>query len=211
MKITKFAHSCLLIEDGSVRLLFDPGKYSTKQNRLNNIDAVFVTHEHVDHYATESMKAIVANNPNVRVFTNRGVAALLDKDGIKYSLLEHGQSIDVKGVEVEAFGEKHAVVYPTIPLVANTGYLIAGRLFHPGDQLTVPPKGIELLALPVAGPWVKVSEFIDYAKAVKPKTCFPIHDASITSDASQYSLAPKLLEPSGIKYIPLATDGIADF
>jgi len=82
MKITKFAHSCLLVEDGSARILFDPGNYSTKQNELRNLDAILVTHEHQDHYDLNNVKAILGNNPNVQIQTNQGVGAALNKDGV---------------------------------------------------------------------------------------------------------------------------------
>ena len=211
MKITKFAHSCLLVEEGSVRILTDPGNYSTKQNDVKNIDAVLVTHEHPDHCDPSSLKAILANSPNVRILTNKGVGALLDKEGISYSLLERGQSLDVKGVKIETYGEKHAMMYPTWPIVDNTGYLIAGKLFHPGDSFTVPSKKVELLALPVAAPWLKLSEYIDYVKAVKPKTCFPVHDAMLKSAALLYTITPKLLESTGIKFVPMDADAVSDF
>ena len=49
MKITKFGHSCLLVEEGGARILLDPGKYSILQNNVENVDAIVITHEHQDH------------------------------------------------------------------------------------------------------------------------------------------------------------------
>lgn len=211
IKITKFAQSCILVEEAGARILFDPGNYSTKQNELEDLDALFITHEHQDHYDLNNVKAILANNQNVKVYTNNGVGAALGKDGIKYSLLEQGQSLNIKGVKIDAFGEKHAMMYPTLPRVANTGYMIAERLFHPGDSLTVPNKKVEILALPIVAPWLKMSEVIDYAKAVKPKVCFPIHDANAKSTAVFERLIAQVIEPDGIKFAPLAADGVSDF
>lgn len=50
MKITKFGHCCLLIEENGVRILTDPGTYSTQQSEVKNIDFVLITHEHADHF-----------------------------------------------------------------------------------------------------------------------------------------------------------------
>lgn len=58
----------------------------------------------------------------------------------------------------------------------NTGYFIDEKLFYPGDAFTDPGRPIDVLALPVAGPWVKISESVDYALALKPRTVFPVHD-----------------------------------
>ena len=57
MKITKFGHSCLLVEENGVRILFDPGSYSTAQNDVKNIDVVLITHEHSDHVLEENQAA----------------------------------------------------------------------------------------------------------------------------------------------------------
>ena len=81
------------------------------------------------------------------------------------------------GKPCEICGSKHAEILPTIPLIQNSGFLIAGRLFFPGDAFTVPNKSVEILALPVCAPWSKLSEVISYLKKVKPKIAFPVHDA----------------------------------
>jgi L-ascorbate metabolism protein UlaG (beta-lactamase superfamily) len=74
MKITKFGHCCLLIDEKSLRILIDPGKYSDGQNSITNIDVVLITHEHQDHLHVDSVKSIIANNPSVRIMTNAGVS-----------------------------------------------------------------------------------------------------------------------------------------
>ena len=39
MNITKLGHCCLLIEEKGLRILTDPGAYSTGQNEIKNIDS----------------------------------------------------------------------------------------------------------------------------------------------------------------------------
>lgn len=56
MKVTKFGHCCLLIEEEGLRILTDPGSYSTRQNDVQNIDVILITHEHPDHLHIESLK-----------------------------------------------------------------------------------------------------------------------------------------------------------
>ena len=46
MKITKFGHCCLLVEENGVRILTDPGIYSTQQNEIKNIDILYLEHLH---------------------------------------------------------------------------------------------------------------------------------------------------------------------
>ena len=95
VKITKFGHCCLLIEERGLRILTDPGSYSTAQNNVNNIHVILITHEHVDHIHIPSLKNCIKNNPKVKIFTNKGVAKILDKEAIKYELIEDGQKIEV--------------------------------------------------------------------------------------------------------------------
>ena len=200
MKITKFGHSCLLVEHGGARILIDPGSYSTAQNDAKNIDAILITHEHQDHLSSESLKAIIANNPNVQIFANEGAGMVLGKEGIACTLVEPGKPFAARDITIEAVGRDHAVIHSSIPQIRNTGYLIANRLFHPGDAFTDPGRPVEILALPVSAPWLKISEAVDYALAVKPKICFPIHDGMLKITAPPYSVSKRVLEPQGITF-----------
>jgi len=146
MKITKFGHCCILIEEKGLRILTDPGNYSEGQNSVKEIGVILITHEHQDHLHIDSLKKVLLNNPAVKVITNRGVAKLLDKEGIRYTLLDDGQSTEEKGVRIEGFGTKHAVMYQGLPQVDNTGYFIANRLFYPGDAFTDPNRPVDILA-----------------------------------------------------------------
>ena len=111
MKITKFGHCCLLIEENGVRILTDPGTYSTQQNEVKNIDFVLITHEHSDHFHIDSLKALLKNNPQAKIVTNKSVGALLEKDGIAFSVVENGQNSDANGVLIEGFGNDHALMH----------------------------------------------------------------------------------------------------
>ncbi|MDD4989340.1 MAG: MBL fold metallo-hydrolase [Candidatus Pacebacteria bacterium] len=198
MKITKLGHCCLLIEDKNLRILTDPGSYSTLQDSVNNIDLILITHEHQDHFHVPSVKTVLQNNPKARIITNTSVGFLLDKEGIKYEILEDGQSKTEKETLFEGIGTIHAEIYTSFPRVQNTGYFISNRLYYPGDAFHIPPKSPEILALPVAGPWMKISEAIDFALACKPKTAFPVHDGNlkdigleVTNRVSKMLLAPQ--------------------
>ena len=200
MNITKLGHCCMVIEEAGVRIMTDPGAYSTLQGEARNIDYIFITHEHQDHFHLESLKVVLKNNPKAKIVTNRGVGKLLEKEGIGYELLEDKQSKTVSGVLLEGFGEKHAVIYQDFGQVQNTGYFIANRFFYPGDAFYNPGKPVEILALPVAGPWLKISEVIDYAKLLKPKICFPVHDGMLKYLGPTRGVTTKYLSESGIEF-----------
>lgn len=180
MTITKFGHSCILVEEGNSRILIDPGAWSEGHTDLQHIDAILITHEHADHCDIESLQNILKNSPELKIYTNDGVGKKLGEAGISFERFVDGDSIQIKEVLVEGFGKNHAEIYSTLPHWDNTGFLIAERLFHPGDAVgVIPSKPVEILALPVVAPWLLLSDAIDYAKALKPKVVFPIHDGML--------------------------------
>lgn len=214
MKITKFSHSCLLVEIDGVRLLIDPGSYTETPN-VSGLDAILITHEHADHFEPEKLKAILAKNPEAKVITHAAVGAKLDELGISYASIAAGEKIEIKGVPIESYGTDHAIIYGSASPCQNTGYLIAEKLFMPGDAFyDVPPKPIEVLALPTGGPWMKIAEAIDYAKAVKPKAAFPIHDAMYTENYRTTSIPRWIgtkLDEVGIRFVNMLDNSSEEF
>lgn len=215
MKVTKFGHSCLLIEVEGARILTDLGVWNPEVPDVSGLHAVLITHEHGDHFELPKLKELLAKNPEAKVITHAAVGKMLEEAGIVFTSIEPGESVDVNGVSIESYGTDHSIIYGDTSPCRNTGYLIAGRLFVPGDALhDVPSKPVEILALPTGGPWMKVSEAIDYAKKLKPATSFPIHDAMYTTDYKQ-SIASRWfapqLEAAGIAFVNLGDGASAEF
>ncbi len=154
-------------------------------------------------------------SPEAMVITHAAVAAKLAEADIAHVTIEPGAVVDVNGVSVESFGTEHAIVYGSVSPCRNTGYLLAEKLFAPGDALhDIPNKPVEILALPCGGPWMRLSEAIDYAKKLSPKSVFPIHDAIYTEEYRS-DLIPRIvggnLESAGISFTDLAPGGSAEF
>ncbi|MDP6756103.1 MAG: MBL fold metallo-hydrolase, partial [Patescibacteria group bacterium] len=137
----------------------------------------------------------------------------LSEQGIAFEKLEGTSKTKVKDIELEAFDCDHEMIYPIVPLPQNTGYWITDKLFYPGDSLTKPGKSVELLALPVAGPWMTIQQGLDYAKEVKPKQCFPVHDGFVLEESLQlyHGLPQKVLVEAEIEFIPLKAGESLDF
>lgn len=200
MKITKLGHCCMFIETGSLNILTDPGDYTTAQDNINGIDIVLITHEHKDHLHVESLKKVLKNNPSAKVITNNSVKKILDKENIDAELLTNGMRKEIKGLIIEGFGEKHEDIYKEIVPVENTGYFI-NDFYYPGDAFTIPDKKVKVLALPVAGPWVKVSESIEYGLAINPEIAFPVHDGMlIEGRKGNVNHAKRFLSAKGIRF-----------
>ncbi len=206
MKIKKLGHCCLLIEYGNdFRILTDPGGFTIEaQKELKDIDMVLITHEHGDHLHTESLQEIIKNNDQVKIVANSSVGKILDDLEIKYDLINNGDSKDWAGIFIDAFEVKHKEIYGETGRVQNTGYMIDKRFFYPGDAFINPEREVEILALPVAGPWMSVKEAIDYLKEIKPKYCFPVHDAVLSKGGKgvHFGWIERTLD-EGTEFIPL--------
>ncbi|MEK7071599.1 MAG: MBL fold metallo-hydrolase [Patescibacteria group bacterium] len=179
MKVKKIGHCCFVVEPKEgVRIMTDPGAFSTLQSEEKNISAVLITHEHQDHLHIESLKKVLANNPEAKIITNTAVGKMLDKAGILYTKVENGEKYDLSGVNIAGFGNLHAEIYESYGRVQNTGYMI-DSLCYPGDAFEHPNSSVDILVLPVTGPWMRIKDAVEYAKMLKPRIAFPVHDAFI--------------------------------
>ncbi len=212
MKITKIGHCCLVIEEAGAKIMTDPGGFSTGQESVTGLDAVIITHEHADHLHVESLQTVIKNNPNAVVITNSSVAKILAEKGIAATVIEGAAASAVKGVAIEALDAKHEEIFGDLGQVQNTGYFI-GKLFYPGDAFPQISKPVEVLALPVAGPWCRIRDAIQFALAVKPKVAFPVHDGMLQIDklGAFHGAPSKVLPENGIAFTPLKAGETAEF
>lgn len=176
MRIRKLGHSCVVIEAGPARLLVDPGVFTPGFEETSGLTGVLVTHAHPDHLDVDRLPALLARNPDATLVVDAGSADLLRERGIDARTASPGDVLDL-GAPVAVTGGEHALIHPDVPRIPNVGYLVDGRLLHPGDALAVPEAPVEALCLPLAAPWSKVAETVDYLRAVAPRVAVPIHDA----------------------------------
>jgi L-ascorbate metabolism protein UlaG (beta-lactamase superfamily) len=187
MQLTHFGHSCLLARfrsdngSGDTTLLFDPGTFSHGFEGITGLSAILITHQHPDHADTSRLGALVDANPDAALYADPQTAAQL---GDRWQPVHAGDELSINGLAVRGMGGVHAVIHPEIPLINNISYLVGdsghpARLMHPGDALFIPPEPVDVLALPAAAPWLKISEAVEYLRAVKPSRAIPIHQGVV--------------------------------
>jgi L-ascorbate metabolism protein UlaG (beta-lactamase superfamily) len=214
VKIKKLGHCCLVVDtDEGKRVMTDPGDFSTGQGEVTGVDLVVITHEHGDHLHVGSLKSVLVNSPQAKVVANSAVGKILKAEGVAHQILEGTAAAEIAGVPLEALDARHEEIFEEMGQVQNTGYLIAGRLFYPGDAFANPGKPIDVLALPVAGPWCRIRDAVRYALEVKPRAAFPVHDGAIAQGrfGSAHSAPAKFLSPAGIEFVALKAGEEAAF
>jgi L-ascorbate metabolism protein UlaG (beta-lactamase superfamily) len=182
VQFTKLGHSCVRLEKDGAALVIDPGTFTDASAALNLATAVLVTHEHPDHLDAGAVREALLSDQDLTLWAPPAVAGQFGDFGDRVHQVRHGDALAVAGFDVHVYGEKHAPIHREIPLVENTGFMIDGRLFHPGDSFTVPEDPAETLLVPISAPWLKAGEMIDYFRAVAPVRGYAIHDA-ILNDA----------------------------
>jgi L-ascorbate metabolism protein UlaG (beta-lactamase superfamily) len=174
----------VLVETGGARILIDPGGFTAGWEELTGLDAILITHQHLDHVDPKRIPQLVALNPGAALYCEQACVALLADAGVEGNALAQGEAVDLGGVTVTGIGHQHAEIYREIPRIGNVGMLLtaAGEpsLFHPGDSYASTADGVDILAVPLTAPWAALKETIDFARAVQPGRVFPIHDAVVS-------------------------------
>jgi L-ascorbate metabolism protein UlaG (beta-lactamase superfamily) len=176
MRLVKYSHSCLRLEQDGAVLVIDPGVWA-EPAALDGVDAVLITHEHADHLDPDRLADTLARRPAVRVYAHAEVLPRLSALDGALEAVESGQSFTAAGLPVRAYGGLHAEIHPDIPRVVNLGFLVGERVYHPGDSFDVPRDAeIDTLFVPISAPWLKVSESVDFVRAVRPRRAYALHD-----------------------------------
>ncbi len=176
MRLIKYTHACVRVESDAAVLVIDPGSF-TERVALDGVDAVLITHEHVDHLNVDALADELGKRPAVRVFTHPAVAAKLEALAGAVTTVASGDEFEAAGLQVKAYGGWHAEIHPDVPRVPNLGFLVGDSLYHPGDSFDVPEGAtVDTLFVPISGPWLKISEAVEFVRAVAPRRAFALHD-----------------------------------
>jgi hypothetical protein len=177
MKITKFIHSCLLVEMPAPvnrTALFDPGVMSESAlniDALEFLDDIIITHSHADHMSPPLIKQLVSKFPKVRITAPDEACTQLQTEGI--------EAVSHVTPGIAFFNAPHEDVRPIFPIP---------------EQLGVQP---------VTAPWGSLVRAINLALELKPKYVIPVHDWHWSEDArlQSYAILEKTLGQHDIRFI----------
>jgi L-ascorbate metabolism protein UlaG (beta-lactamase superfamily) len=204
MKLTKLEHAALVLEASGQKLFIDPGSFTTALTDTANAAAIVITHEHADHWTPEQLNRVITMNSGIPIYGPAGVAAAAGD--IPVNVVAQGDVVEAGPFTLRFFGEKHAVIHSSIPVIDNVGVLVNDELFYPGDAFTIPEDvAVKTLAVPAGAPWLKIAEVIDYVLAVKPVRTFPTHEMGLSRGGKDLANAriKDATEQNGGTFFPL--------
>ncbi|MDB5166552.1 MAG: hypothetical protein JWM37_624 [Candidatus Saccharibacteria bacterium] len=203
MKITKFTHSCLLVEMSDRTVLFDPGVMSQpllEKHTFVYLDDIAITHQHGDHMAIDFIITLAEQFPEVRITAPGDALKQLHEAGLTQATNQLPEGFT-------RFDAPHEVVEPMFPTPEEIGYHYLGKLSHPGDSHHFTETS-PILALPVTAPWGSTVKAVQLALELKPKYIIPIHDWHWRDEARQqtYDSLAQIFAKNGIEFVK-AKDG----
>ena len=182
MEIIKYDHACFAVVKNGAQLVVDPGAWTRRLELDHTVEGIVITHGHADHYSDEHIETIVENNPEAVIYAPADVAAQHPDRPI--IIIEPNKIVHVGDFALQFVGGEHAAIDESTQTPQNYGVMIDESLYYPGDSFTLPPAPVQILALPVAAPWLKFSEAAAFLREIRPTHAFPTHDA-ILSDAGK--------------------------
>lgn len=175
MRLTKFVHACVLVEDGDTTILFDPGQFSWESSLVNlddwpQVDFICITHEHFDHFSLPFVEAVIKKFSGAQILSTASVVEQLKKVGMQQVNSESKNDIRLEKLEHDSM----APLNPG-PNVENIAIHYKDSISHPGDSHHLTKSG-NVLFLPLAGPWGSAINAVRMADDLKPQVIVPIHD-----------------------------------
>lgn len=179
MRVTKFEHATLRVDVSGKTLIIDPGAFTVPLDDLSGAVAVVITHEHPDHWSADHLDRIRAAVEGIPIYGPQGVADAVP--GHDITVVNPGDTVTVDPFTLRFFGGQHAMIHHTIPVIQNVGVLVNDELYYPGDSFAV-PKGVDvkLLAAPLAAPWLKIHDAMEFVLEVAPRQAFGTHDMTLS-------------------------------
>lgn len=208
MIVTKHEQACLVIAVEDQTIVIDPGSFTQSLSVPSGLTAIVLTHEHFDHVNADLIHSLLDTHPEATVYAPSSVAAKLD--GIPTTIVQPHDSVVSSPFTLQFTGGTHEPILPDNDPIENVGVLINNMLYYPGDSYALPPRTVDTLALPVSGPWFKLSEAVDFAKRVRPRRVIPTHDIlnsqqgmTVTLNWLHTALDDALINTHSIEITPL--------
>ena len=197
--IEVLCHSCIKFNKGEV-IYFDPFKI---EKNYNDADAIFITHDHYDHYSEDDIDKVVKEG--TIIVAPEDLLTKLLKKGFERDnmvLVTPNQKYTVKGIEFQTipaynvnkqFHPKANEWVGYVLKIDGVTYYIAGD-----TDITEENKKVkcDVAFVPVGGTFtMDYKEAAELINEIKPKIAVPTHYGSIVGEKSDGVSFSKLVSP----------------
>lgn len=189
MQVKKFPQSHLVItSDQGKKLIIDPGYLTFKDGKFKpeefmGADVYLITHQHEDHLGSETIKDIVRDTV---VLGNADVTKKLREIGVEnIKEIKNLEELEIEGFKIKAVDLPHFQKEGTV-MPQNTGFLIDGVFFHPGDGDKAPEITSPNAAIPIGGATITFDTALEFIKLIGAKVVIPIHYDVYQSDQEEF-------------------------
>lgn len=178
MKLTKFNHSCILLEDqAGDKLITDTGIFTYLPKDISKIKVLIITHNHPDHFKQESVEAIKKVNQDLKIFAPEDIAATIDA-----TIPILGTEYKVGSFEISFYSSDHAYIRKDFELPNNLGVIINKQISYPGDSYSLSPLKTKYLLTPLTAPWARIKDTEEFIVNSIPEVVIPVHDAILSEN-----------------------------
>lgn len=203
MQVQTFGHSCFCVSRDGQSLLVDPGVWSHDVAAAEDLAGIIITHQHPDHCDPALLADIIAKYPSATVLVPQHFDVQLPGDVTPHYLrAQPGETHHIGVFQIETSGGEHAPIDQSVVTPENLAVYIDQSLYYPGDSFVLPSGPVDVLALPVAAPWMRISQALDFLRQVRPARAFPVHDAILSPAGKELvdRLVSVVAEDSGVVY-----------
>ena len=194
--VTWFGHSTTVIEMDDVRFVTDPllrrrvahlqRAEAVPRADLGRVDAVLVSHVHLDHLDVASLAQIERSRP---VVVPRGTARTVRRRGFEdVREVAAGETLSIGGVELDVTHAEHGTVRRFISRSPALGFVLRGssNVYFAGDtdlfdgMRALAPVDVAILPIGGWGPRVPAGHLdplraAEALRLVRPATVVPVH------------------------------------
>ena len=180
MKITKYPHSCLMVETNNKKILIDAGIIKYKDEYLtkwDKADIILITHKHFDHINEEALSKL-----NIPIYGTEELQEAFKK--LKINIIKEDDIIDLDNIKIEVVHAIHGynpLLKDGKEVFENVGYIIDDgnkRLYITSDTICFNNNyKADVVALPVTAHGLTMSAFEAalFAKELGVELVLPIH------------------------------------
>jgi len=192
-----YASAGFLLRTTNYTIAIDPSSlFLDDVDSLDRLDAIFITHDHGDHFDPDTTIAMQAKTGSFVIADPTSASMLIDIPEDKLIQIESNEQITISGITVDAFAAEHPTETPLVYVIEFDGY----RIFHGSDSGFVNDlKNIEsrvhVAMVPAGDPSPTASPQVAFemTQATNPYVVIPMHGSP-----QQMEEFSNLVEDSGL-------------